>query len=406
MQDEAEYRRRYNVLYELSEVDNLFRRCENIDRFTESSRFKNTCRFMFRKYGTYLICFVQAGSLDVFYVDSQKKSTYLNKCINIKDRRNMDEWVVLGSIIKTRSKKYTDFDIHFYYEEVTYMLKQLAERLDDTCFVINLKDMCAIRSDDRLEPSMEVVGSASKKLPNFIYSGRTVPVFSFSKADLYSDIALPTPDDINRIYGLKAADVDDIPFNKRINKAVFRGSFTGSSANPLINQRILVSQLSKRHPALIDAGIVGSQGINRYRKDMYDKRPKLIDRNIINLLTVGRLDYSEQRRYKYVIYIEGNVAAYRGAYLFSTGSVVLWVRPSKHKLWFEDLLENGRHCIFIDQELSNLVEVVNQLNANQVEAMYLVEGARTFFNQHLTKEPIEDYVVDVINEYTRTYLHQ
>ena len=51
-----------------------------------------------------------------------------------------------------------------------------------------------------------------------------------------------------------------------------------------------------------------------------------------------RIDMAEQSKYKYIINIEGNSAAYRLSYLLKMGSLILNVK-SENTLWWESIWE-------------------------------------------------------------------
>ncbi len=67
------------------------------------------------------------------------------------------------------------------------------------------------------------------------------------------------------------------------------------------------------------------------------------------------MSHQEQAKYKYIIYIEGNVSAYRGAFLFSMGSVVIWIK-SNFKLWFEKKLKHRENCILIEPDFQRILQ--------------------------------------------------
>jgi len=117
--------------------------------------------------------------------------------------------------------------------------------------------------------------------------------------------------------------------------AVFRaGSPTGCGYTNETNMRLKISGLSL---PFLDAGIVavGSRSLK------FDPKEGLgfLD---TDLKPVPFLNLKQQSEYKYIVHIDGNVAAYRLLKFMLLGSVILKVK-GKYTLWYEHLLKPGVH---------------------------------------------------------------
>jgi hypothetical protein len=123
-----------------------------------------------------------------------------------------------------------------------------------------------------------------------------------------------------------------------------------------------------------------------------------IDPQLAAQLQVDPLTHAQQKQYKYIIYIEGNVAAFRGAYLFSMGSVVLWVKPRKYHLWFEGLLLDRVNCLIIESDLSNLCESIEYLRENDEAAQHIAANGQALYDNQLKACPIIKYTYHLLNE--------
>ena len=92
---------------------------------------------------------------------------------------------------------------------------------------------------------------------------------------------------------------------------------------------------------------------------------------------VEYVDQEEQKKYKYVIYIEGNSAAYRLSYMLSNDYVVLIVK-SKFKLWYEELLKEYEHYVPIKEDLSDLSEIIKWCKQNDSKCKEIMINANNF----------------------------
>jgi hypothetical protein len=169
------------------------------------------------------------------------------------------------------------------------------------------------------------------------------------------------------------------------------------------NPRLHVSKLNNelkilyKDKKILDAGLIHFRAIKRGRKEMDQKYIRFVDKNYIPHFTKEPLTYLEQSYYKYILYIEGNVAAYRGAYMFSFKSVVLWTKSPKYHLWFEPLLEHKKNCMLIEHDLSNLTETILWLQDNDAAAKKIADAGYDFYNEYLTRQPIDEYFRSLLN---------
>ena len=80
-----------------------------------------------------------------------------------------------------------------------------------------------------------------------------------------------------------------------------------------------------------------------------------------------------QSRYKYILNIQGNSAAYRLSYLLRSGSVILNVE-SENKLWWEDKWEPMKHYVPIKSDLSDLKEKIEWCREHDEECRKIFYG--------------------------------
>ena len=131
--------------------------------------------------------------------------------------------------------------------------------------------------------------------------------------------------------------------------------------------------------------------LNRGRKEINDKYVRFLDKNYVQYLKGERLTHEQQSYFKYILYIEGNVSAYRGGFLFANKSVILWVKSHKFHLWFEPYLEEKVNCIFVERDLSDLYEKITWLKENDEQARQIAEEGYNLYRRLLNKEAIMEY---------------
>jgi hypothetical protein len=103
-----------------------------------------------------------------------------------------------------------------------------------------------------------------------------------------------------------------------------------------------------------------------------------------------------QMRYKYILNIPGNSAAYRLSFLLRSGSVILNVE-SENKLWWESKWKPMEHYIPIRGDLSDLKEKIAWCKANDEECQRIAINAQKFADAYVTKDAVLNYLENVIN---------
>ena len=386
---------------------------------------QNSLSYMYYKYGSGYYARIRNGKLETFsYIWNPHWRNSLADKLLIDPvhayrykHSNKEKWPVLGSMVRVYEKKYEGYGIDFYYSETKYLLQKISLNLPDCDFIIANKDNLVIKLD-LSEPCEEIVGNIMEPMKGIYKYEEYCPIFSYCWNERYADIPLPAPDDIKRIYKLYPAekctniylDVPEVKWENKKATAVFRGSYTGSSANVERNPRLHVAMMNHKWEfnqkyndenkidgvRYLDAGISNNSSKSRGRKEINDKYIRFVDENYWKHVMVTQLNHKQQSEYKYILYIEGNAAAYRGAFLFSLNSVVLWVKPEKYHLWFEPYLKNGVNCIFIKHDLSNLDTIITWLKNNDSEAEGIAKTGRKLYDQLLTKKAIESYASQAI----------
>jgi len=351
----------------------------------------------------------------------------INKTLQQKDsntkyiiKDNPEDWYVTNFLVKIEEyiSDTPEFVTFYFYELYIFFLQIFSDpdfitsmtgkRLD---FIVNHKDQNLLRIDNT-DPMFHIVNppkNVTKKFDQPFTSAefsKICPILSFCKHVDYLDIPIPTPDDIVRVMKLYTPpdcktsykelwEGEEVPlphWSIRTPIAVFRGSSTGWGLNSRTNPRMKISKLSEKNPNYLDAGI--TKIVRRYKKIFTEKFIKTNDTRDIKRSSF--LSYSDQANYKYQVYIEGNVAAYRLGAMFGSGSLILLVK-SDYKLWFEPLLKENVHYIPVKSDLSDLIRIISWCQNNDKICEQIAMNGKNFYDKFL-KVGMFDYTKRILQK--------
>lgn len=245
--------------------------------------------------------------------------------------------------------------------------------LPDGVFILNLTDAVILRKDGRLPWE-----TMTRDLHRVKQSG-FLPVLGGSGAIGYWDVPMPNYDDVRVILGYDKIPNFETNWDAKQPIAVFRGGPTGCGTTSKTNQRLRLAEMRKEG---LDVGLtrLGSPNL----KLDPEQGLSMVETNVSK---VGYLTMEEQSRYKYMIHVDGNVAAYRLLTTMMSGSLILKVR-GLYTLWVDHLLENGVHYVSVNEDLSNLDDVLAWCRSHDREARVIAKRGRDIAEKILT----QDYV--------------
>lgn len=292
------------------------------------------------------------------------------------------------SVFQCRIKPNADADSKFAWE---YM-KLLSEcpALPNGIFVFTLSDMVLIP-----EEIGGVVWPFVSKAITFD-SNVCLPVLNGSGQKGYLDIPIPNFDDFYYAWGYTKLEGLETDWSKKVAKAVFRGSMTGCGYTANTNTRLRLAKLSEKYGDrdFLDAGLTRLSGSLRFDPE---KGLGYYNEKTESVKPVSYMSDIEQSRCKYIIHVDGNVAAFRLLTKMLTGSVPLIVEGD-YTLWFQQSLKEGKHYLSIKKDLSNLIEVIEWCRDNDSKCKKIASEAKSFAEKLLTKQCITGTLAKILWE--------
>jgi DNA-directed RNA polymerase II subunit RPB2 len=258
--------------------------------------------------------------------------------------------------------------------------------LPNGIYVLSLTDAVILRKDGNMpwdRKSDDILNTQDKYLP----------ILNATGAEGYWDIPIPNYDDINIVLGNTQLSGVNIPWSDKISKAVFRGGPTGCGTTGDTNMRIRLAEMNiPNKDTYLDVGLVTTTS-NNPRFD-----PNIgLSKVMVNASPVSRIPRDEQARFKYIIHIDGNVAAYRLLEWMTLGSVILKVK-GEYNLWVDHLLHDKVEYVSVKEDLSDLIEVIEWCKSHDDECRQIAENGRKFAEQALYYLYVKDSFAKILWE--------
>jgi len=418
---------------------NYFKLYKNIDYIS----IKNTFDYMFHKFKKGIYVIIKNNKLFLYlpFSKANYKNNWVKQTYFTKDEKRLLEnnnykhiKKELDKNIIEFQKKYPqqfqygrkiDFDREKWYanncnfrnlvpryegELNTNVYKDLLETLvkertiPDVEFFINDRDFPLLKKDFT-EPYNHLYDGDNIKIEEKYQFKKMAPIFSKSITNEFADILIPTNDDwvkesnhyfvddcSNKLHKDEWAKIN-MDWKDKKDICIFRGSATGCGITIDNNIRLKAAYLSTQYPNILDAAITDWNA----RPKKYTDRPiEIIDTSKLNFKLGNKITNIEKSNYKYILYMDGYVSAFRLSSELSMNSVVLIVH-SEYKLWFSDLLVEYKHYIPVKNDLSNLIEQIEWCISNDKLCKKIAKNSVEFYNKYLTKDTILNYMQNKLN---------
>ena len=366
-----EPRKRHSIPHTSHSIDSLPDQIHGPWEQSEEA-FRNTIDYVFNKlhYSCYLLCVSDSKPTLYKLVNRSTASVFkskINKTLKRQRTGKQKTWRVLQCILKEHAK-----DEGFSVEWKRF-LDELRTPLPDGVYLLNLTDAVLLRKDGKYPWDI-----LENKPLDLSYS-KYIPILGGSSQKGFHDIPIPNYDDIRIVLGYDKLPSFETEWSAKKPTAVFRGTPTGCGTTTETNMRL---KLATMRSSELDVGVVSIPKT----KFKYDpKRGFSITQKVP---TVPFMDMTEQSNHKYIIHIDGNVAAYRLLKSMLTKSAILKVE-GEYILWVDHILKPMKHYIPIKADLSDLHEKLEWCEKHDDKARKIAENGYLFAKKVLTKECVE-----------------
>lgn len=368
-------------------------RCVTFLPFTENA-FDNEYSHLFR-----VDPYRFPGGIEEFWQHVEKLSGYSPPAA---ERKPVWEWTANNGLLRNDRPHITDHNVLVLYDMILALCDE--RKVPDVDFFLNRRDFPQITRDGS-EPYHHLYGSRHFPLVSHVYD-TYLPVLSASvtRDDRYADVQYPTHEDWARVvYQSEGGQVmphecrpypepQGPPWSDRASRAVFRGGSTGMGVTPETNPRL---RAVKRGEDDSDVDVAITHWNLRPRK--HENSPYFETVEYDHYPTAPRLDLSRQSHFKYIIHIEGHVAAFRLSYELSCGSVILMVE-SEWTLWYSKWLKPWVHYIPVSYTQADLNERIEWCRLHDEECRLMGERCRAFYDRYLGRKGVLDYWQKMLDE--------
>jgi hypothetical protein len=340
---------------------------------------------------------------DDLYEKAEKRVEEFANAKGLSLDKNRTRWILNNCNIRAlaHGNREGDHGLNIYKNLIEEVCK--SHSIQDCEFFINVRDFPLLRNDLR-EPYNHLYDAVPNFIPRHLQRKPFTPILSASVTKDFADIAIPNVDDWSRVSGkyyhdwkkgcTKSGLANSVPWEDKIPKVIFRGSATGCGITIRTNIRLKAASLAQKHPKLLDVGIVEWNA----RPKKLKKQPiQVIDtEKLKNIKLKPRITDEEKFKYKFILYLDGHVSAFRMGGELASGSV-LFVPESEYKLWFSHMLEPMKHFIPIKEDLSDLIDKTKWCLAHDEECREIADNAKAFYEEHLTKDKILGHMSSILN---------
>lgn len=352
-------------------------------------KIKDTIEYTTKNFKEILYFRIRDGKVSVWRVLDKKWKSWLPRFNDKYTINNRFMW----SFVNTKEGDWEDDDYRrsYYQGELEWFFSKISDKLPDCDFVVNHRDQMIVPKENGLP-----FPHFTRKVKEEFKYVDLLPVFSFSSSSKFKDRLFITPDDIHRIadvffYSRECKLYEEpamVNWEDRVPVALFRGRPTGFGEEKNVRIGLLNNLKGDKN---FDIGITAKIPYNR---DYY-YRGKMLSKPLNEFEVKPNMDFELFTDYKYVIYADGNVGAYRLASLFTLGSVVI-IFDKRYDMWCDSYFIDRVNCVMV-KDYEELREAVNWLKKNDKKAEKIAKKGTELYETFLSgKETLFKWGIDTI----------
>lgn len=294
------------------------------------------------------------------------------------------------------------YEPEFNYREYLMFLRTLCatRKIEDCDFFLNYFDQMILR-DNLSIPFYHITGK--KDIPIEEYQNkRMVPILSTSTSKDFLDLPFVLPDDIARTYKIFGAprcsnsydDKFNLDWSTKKEMGVFRGSSTGCGWTVETNHRLGLYHVGQKNKDVLDVALT-APNLLHFKKHVSDPHVKFFQDERIKETPEKMMSLLEQSNYKYLIYVEGNVLAYRLSSMFGMKSVVIYVESEYHPYYYS-LLVDKQNCLRV-KSVKDIPNLIRWCKNHDKQCQEIAENGYATYKKYFSKKGILDYAKYLLN---------
>ena len=186
----------------------------------------------------------------------------------------------------------------------------------------------------------------------------------------------------------------DIPFYKKKNGLIWRGTTTGygfgnfiperpTSRETLIKKYCNLESLEKKIDIGLSSLVQNGKKNERLYKDFLRPRKTI----------------QEQLQYKYILSVEGNDVATNLKWILYSNSVLFMSKPCIESWIMESHLKPYIHYIPVADNFSDIEEKMNWCNKNQKECLKIIKNSKDYIKLFLNEKNENKIMKEVLKKY-------
>lgn len=396
---------------------NILKECQFKKKCVNLNKCKNLCKkgefncFMIYKDFSYYFRLNIYNIIDkLYYNDKCLFFIYTNEDLNFKTEKERVMYYTYGlynfvkkneKIFSSSGKKifynlrskmacldYNDFELHPSYKIMNYdVLNSIVKNMNDSFFIKR-----------HFKKFLELITNLKIKKKKIFKVSPYDMAFScklctFCKSRLIrnkkNSILLPL-EDVYLPYKRLEEIKNDIPFEKKQFKVVWRGSNSGSfDINDVSrgSRRHLVEKYYNDKSKIIDVGITNFNYNKNYDNKLFLKLKK------------KRIEIEDQLKSKFIICVEGNDFPTNLLWVFLSNSVPLMPKPIIDTWFMEGNLKEWIHYVPLKNDFSDLKEKINYCYNNLKKCKKISINSKLYAIQFLNINKENKIINEVIKYY-------
>lgn len=201
-------------------------------------------------------------------------------------------------------------------------------------------------------------------------------------------------DESPRLYNDILVANEKFSWDRKISRAFWRGGSTGGVYTRLNWRdfpRVKIVSLSSEYPALLDAKFTLLRQRDRGVMDEISAKYPIA-------IAVSQADHV---KYKIQVSVEGSITSLSSELWRLLSNSVMLGQKSTNLKWFHSLFQDGEHYISVEYDMSNLMDKMKWVLANDSKAQKIAENASNVVKKEVTQDHLDLYWTEVLSEYVK-----